>query len=75
MFEANYVDRHRVPENSPIVSVLLEVIIIDESKIIILFRLGCPPDNAISNGLQGESITSRNQHPSHHGNQNTLHGI
>jgi hypothetical protein len=36
-------------------------------EMIILFRVGFPPDNAISNGLQGESITNRNPYPTHHG--------
>jgi hypothetical protein len=36
-------------------------------EMIILFRAGFPPDNAISDGLQGESITNRNEYPSHHG--------
>jgi hypothetical protein len=29
-------------------------------EMIILFRVGFPPDNAISDGLQGESMTNRN---------------
>jgi hypothetical protein len=30
---------------------------------ILLFRIGSPPDNGISNGLQGEPIKNRNQWP------------
>jgi hypothetical protein len=39
--------------------------LVDEREIFILFRVGCPPDNAISNGLPGESIRNRNPYPSH----------
>ena len=53
---AKYVDRHRVPGNSPVVSVF-RLRLVDEREMIILFHVGFPPDNAISNGLQGESIT------------------
>jgi hypothetical protein len=33
---------------------------------IISFFVGFLPDNGISNGLQGESLTNRNPYPSHH---------
>jgi hypothetical protein len=38
-------------------------------EMIILFHVGIPPDNAISNGLQEESITNRNPYPANHGDQ------
>jgi hypothetical protein len=41
--------------------------LVDEREMIILFCVGCPPDNAISYGLQGESIRNRDTYPSHHG--------
>jgi hypothetical protein len=58
LFGADHVDRHRVPENSPAVSGLLNFY---DGEMIILFRVGGLPDNGISNGLQGEVVKNRSR--------------